>query len=115
MFRDDAPTISTGLVPFWAPEKAKPCSSSVWQAKASAQTLYASLWHCSPCEQDVRIYSKLPDVLASEVRADCPCCGRTMRTRGTRGSRMRATVQRPATLSASLPGLHDSPGCERRR
>jgi ssDNA-binding Zn-finger/Zn-ribbon topoisomerase 1 len=82
MFRDDAPTISTGLVPFWAPEKAKPCSSSVWQAKASARTLYASLLHCSPCEQDVRIYSKLPDVLASEVRADCPCCGRTMRTRG---------------------------------
>jgi hypothetical protein len=48
--------------------------------------LVCILWHCSPCEQDVRIYSKLPDVLASEVRADCPCCGRTMRHAFTRQS-----------------------------
>jgi hypothetical protein len=69
-------------VPFWTPAQAKPCSSPARPAKTSAPTLYASLWHCSPCEQDVRIYSKLPEVLAGEVRADCPCCGRIMQTRG---------------------------------
>ena len=82
MFRDNAPVISIGLVPFWTPAQAKPCSSPARHAKTSAPTLYASLLHCSPCEQDVRIYSKLPDVLASEVRADCPCCGSIMQTRG---------------------------------
>jgi hypothetical protein len=82
MFCDDAPVTSIGLVPFWTPAQAKPCSSPARHAKTSAPTLYASLLHCSACEQDVRIYSKLPELLAREVRADCPCCGRIMQTRG---------------------------------
>jgi predicted RNA-binding Zn-ribbon protein involved in translation (DUF1610 family) len=78
MFRDDASTISMGLVPFWTPAQVKPCPSPARQAKASTRTLYASLWHCSSCEQDVRIYATLTEALAGDVRTDCPSCGRVM-------------------------------------
>ena len=82
MFCDDAPTISMDLVPFRTPAQAKLCSSPTRQARASARTLYASLWHCSACEEDVRIYSKLTELLAGEMRTACPTCGKMMQTRG---------------------------------
>jgi hypothetical protein len=46
------------------------------QKEPAERTLYASLWHCPTCERNVRVYSKLEEVISGSVRKDCPTCGR---------------------------------------
>jgi ribosomal protein L37AE/L43A len=40
----------------------------------AARTLYASVWHCEPCGETVRVYSRLQSAVSGEVPADCPAC-----------------------------------------
>ncbi len=42
------------------------------------RTLYASLWHCLACERNVRVYSRLAEVISGSTRKDCPACGSRM-------------------------------------
>ncbi len=46
-----------------------------YQKEPSERTLCASLWHCSACERDVRVYSRLAEVISGLTRNDCPTCG----------------------------------------
>ena len=44
------------------------------------RSLYAALWHCRTCKQNVRVYSTLAQVISGELRNDCFTCGAKMET-----------------------------------
>ncbi len=48
------------------------------QKEPSERTLYASLWHCPACERNVRVYSRLAEVISGLTRNNCPTCGGQM-------------------------------------
>ncbi len=48
------------------------------QKEPSERALYASLWHCPICERNVRVYSRLEEVISGLTHNDCPTCGGQM-------------------------------------
>ena len=44
----------------------------------AGRTLYASVWHCAPCGETVRVFSSLQSAVSGEVPAGCPLCGAAM-------------------------------------
>ncbi len=76
------------------------------QTEPSGRTLYASLWHCPACEQNVRVYSRLTKVISGSIRKDCPTCGGQMEAIAAAephpqvDSSTRTTLVRPRSTSA---------------
>jgi hypothetical protein len=69
----------------------------------AARTLYASVWHCAPCGETVRVYSRLHSAVSGEVPADCPACGTSMPPLVRRNPGVWDLPEAPARAAKALP------------
>lgn len=61
----------------WSAEQARASRDALTgrpRLPIAARTLYASAWHCAPCGETIRDYSRLHSAVSGEVPADCPAC-----------------------------------------